>query len=80
MKIRNYIKDPHTAIFTSTTAYATSRLVLDLIKKEYNKYHDYIIIICRNYYLRRNKTYHTKGWIKHNGNVLVIQPKEKLYQ
>ena len=44
-----------------------SHIVLDLIGKEYNKHFDYIIIICPT--LRWNKTYHAKGWIKHDDNV-----------
>ena len=42
----NYIKDPHTAIFTGQTGCGNTRLVLDLIENQYNKHFDYIIIIC----------------------------------
>ena len=52
--------------------------VLDLIEKEYRKHFDYIIIICST--LRWNKTYHAKGWIRHDDNVSLIEPKDKLYQ
>lgn len=26
------------------------------------------------------KTYHTKSWIRHDGNVWLLEPKEKIYQ
>ena len=42
----DYIKKPHTTIFTGPTGCGKTHLVLDLIEKEYNKHFDYIIIIC----------------------------------
>ena len=27
-----------------------------------------------------NKTYHTKGWIRNDDNVWLIEPRDKLYQ
>ena len=44
----------------------------DLIEKEYSKHFDYIIIICST--LRYNKTYHSKEWIKKEGNIWFIEP------
>ena len=52
--------------------------VLGLTKKEYNKYFDYIIIICPT--LRCNKTYCNKNWITHKDNLQLIEPKDRLYQ
>ena len=74
----DYINDPHKTIFTSLTYCGKSHLVLDLIGKEYNKHFDDIIIICPT--LRWNNTYHAKGWIKHDDNVSLIEPKTMLYQ
>ena len=73
-----YIKDPHTAIFSSYTSCWKSHVVLDLKEKECKKHYDYIIINCPT--LRLNKTYHTKGWIRQDENVWLIIPKDKLYQ
>ena len=53
-----YIKDLHTTIFTGPTGRGKAQIVLDLIKKEYNKHFDYIIIICPT--LQWNKTYHSR--------------------
>ena len=49
----DYIKEPHTTIFTGQTGCGKAHLALDLIEKEYNKHFDYIIIICLT--LRDNK-------------------------
>ena len=73
-----HIKEPHTSIFTGPIGCGKSHIVLDLIEKEYSKHFDYIIIICPT--LRWNKTYHAKGWIKYQGKVWLIEPKDKLYQ
>ena len=41
----DYIKEPHTTIFTSPMDCGKTQLLLDLIEKEYDKHFDYIIII-----------------------------------
>ena len=74
----DYIKEPHTAIFTGQTGYGKTHLVWKLIEKEYNKHFDYIVIICPT--LRENDTHHAKEWIKTDDNVLLIEPKDNLYQ
>ena len=74
-----YIKKPHAAIFTSQIGCGKTHLILDLIEKEYNKYFDYIVIICRM--LRDNNvTYQSKDWIKNDDKVWLVDPKDKLYQ
>ena len=72
-----YIKEPHTAISTGQTKCGKTQLVLDLIKKEYNKHLDYIIIICSTH--RENSTYHAKEWIKNDDNAWLVEPKDNLY-
>ena len=74
----DYIKDPHTTIFTGPTGCGKTHLVLDLIEKKCNKHFDFIIIICPT--LRWNKTYHSKDWIKNDDNNWLIKPKDKLFQ
>ena len=63
----DYIKEPHTTIFTNPRGCGKTHLVLDLIEKEYNKHFDYIIIIWPT--LPWNKTYHFKDWIKNDDKV-----------
>ena len=74
----DYIKEPHTAIFTSPTGCRKTHLVLDLIEREYNKHFDYIIIIWPT--LLWNKIYHSKDRIKNDDKVWLIDPKDKLYK
>ena len=76
--MKEYIKKPHTAIFTGQTGCGKTHLVLELIEKEYNKHFDFIVIICPT--LRENSTYHAKEWIKTDDNVWLVDPKDKLYQ
>ena len=78
MKFTSKTFTPHAAIFTGPTGCGKSHFVLDLIEKKCSKHFDYIIIICQT--LRWNKTYHAKGWIRHDDNVWLIEPKYKLYQ
>ena len=67
-RMTGYIKKPHTAIFTDRIGCGKTHLVLDLIEKEYNKYFDYIAIICPM--LRDNNvTYHSKDWIKNDDKI-----------
>ena len=74
----DYIKEPHTTIFTGQTGCGKTHLVLDLIGKEYKKHFNYIVIICPT--LRVNKTYHVRDWIKTDDRVWFIEPKDNLYQ
>ena len=51
----NYVKEPHTAIFSGPTGYGKTQRVLDLIEKEYKAYFENIVILCPT--LRWNRTY-----------------------
>ena len=68
----------YTALFGGPIGFGKSHFVLDLIEKEYNEHFDYNIIICPVFWW--NKTYHFECWIKHDYNVWLIEPKDKLYQ
>ena len=74
-----YVKEPHTAIFTGQIKCGKTHFVLDLIEKEHNKHFDYITIICPTLW-ENNKTYHAKGWIKNNDKVWFLDPKDNLLQ
>ena len=53
-----YIKKPHTNIFIGQTGCGKTHFVLELIEKGYNRYFDFIVIICPT--LQENSTYHAK--------------------
>ena len=55
-----------------------SKLFSKLIKREYKKHFDHIIFICPT--LQRDKIYHTKSWIRLDGNVCLLEPKDSLNQ
>ena len=74
----DYIKEPHTTIFTCQTGCGKTHLVLDLIEKEYKKKIDYLIIFCPT--LLVNKTYRVTIWIKNDDKVWLIEPKDNLCQ
>ena len=77
--MRWYIKKPHTSIFISQTGCGKTRLVLELIEKEYNNHFYYIVIICPT--LRENnKSYHANKWIKNDDNFWLVDPRDNPYQ
>ena len=78
IKMTEYIKELHTAIFTGQMGSGKTHLVLELIENYYNKHFDYIVIICLM--LRENSTYHAKEWIKSDDKVWLVDPKDNLYQ
>ena len=61
---KNYIKEPHTTIFTSQAKCGKTFLALKLIEKKHNEHFNYIIIIYPT--LRYNKTHHSEDWIKND--------------
>ena len=77
-RMTGYIKKSHTAMFIGQTGCGKTHLVLELIENQYNNHFDYIFIICQT--LRGNETDHAKEWIKNDGNVWLVDPKDNLYQ
>ena len=71
----DHIKEPHTAIFTGQTEFGKTRLVLELIKKEYNNHFDYIVIIYPT--LRENSTYHAKQGKHYLSNKRQLNEKQR---
>ena len=74
----NYVKQPHTAIFTGPTSCGKTQRVLDLIEKEYRHHFDNIVIICPT--IRWNKTYLDRLWIWKDDDVFVFEPKGNLFE
>ena len=74
----NYVKDPHTAIFSGPTSCGKTQRVLDLIEIEYNQHFENVIILCPT--LRWNKTYLERGYIWKDDDVYPIEPKGNLFE
>ena len=72
----NYVKDPHTAIFSGPTGCGKTQRVLDLIETEYKHHFDGIVILCPT--LRWNQTYLDRSWIFTDDYIFVFEPKENL--
>ena len=72
-----FIKHPHTAIFSGPTGAGKTHLVLDMIETQYNKYVDKIIILCPT--VRWNKTYVGRSWVVKDEDVWLVEPKDKLF-
>ena len=72
-----FIKTPHTAIFSGLMGVGKTHTVLDLIETHYDKHFDKIIIICPT--VRRNKTYLGRSWVVTDRNIWLVEPKKKLY-
>ena len=72
----NYVKEPHTAIFSGPTGCGKTQRVLDLIEEAYH--FDTIIILCPT--LRWNKTYLDRSWIWRDDYVFPIEPRGNLFE
>ena len=74
----NYVKEPHTAIFSGPTSCGKTQRVLDLIETEYNHHFENVIILCPT--LRWNKTYLERGYIWKDDDVYPVEPKGDLFE
>ena len=68
----NYVKDPHTAIFSGCTSCGKTQRVLDLIEKEYKHHFENIVILCPT--IRWNKTYLERSWVWKDDYVFLFEP------
>ena len=74
----NYVKEPHTAIFSGSTGCGKTQRVLDLIEHEYRDHFENIVILCPT--LRWNKTYLDRSWIMKDDYVFVLEPRANLFE
>ena len=74
----NYVKDPHTAIFSGPTSCGKTRKVLELLEQEYKHHFENIVILCPT--LRWNKTYLERKWIWKDDYVFCLEPKGNLFE
>ena len=74
----DYVKDPHTTIFSGPTSCGKTQRVLDLIENEYKYHFENIVILCPT--VRWNKTYLERPWIWNDNYVFVFEPKANLFE
>ena len=67
------MKEPHTAL----TGTGKTHSALDLLRKEYKNYFDFITIICPM--LKHNDTYRSQKWFWTDPRVILIETVNSLY-
>ena len=72
-----YVKDPHTTIFSGSTSCGKTRRVLDLVENEYRLHFENIVILCPT--LNCNDTYQERSWVWKDDYVFCIEPKDHLF-
>ena len=77
IRIKMFMKQPHTALFVALTGVAKTHLALSLLENEYRNHFDFIVIICPT--LAHNSTYKSRGWVWNDPEVIPIEPGNQLY-
>ena len=77
IRIRMFMKEPHTALSIAPTGVGKTHLALSLLENEYRNHFNFIIIICPT--LRYNSTYKSRGWVWNDPDVIPIEPNNNLY-
>ena len=74
----DYLKEPHTALFTGQTGCGKTERALRLIETEYINHFEFIIIISPT--IKYNETYRKRAWILTDERVTLLEPAGKLYE
>ena len=77
IRIKMFMKEPHTALFIAPTGVGKTHLALSLLENEYRNHFDFIVIICPT--LRYNSTYKSRGWVWNDPDVIPVEPGHQLY-
>ena len=77
IRIKMFMKEPHTALFIAPTGVGKMHLALNLLENEYRDNFDFSVIICPN--LAHNSTYRSRGWVWTDPDVILIEPGNQLY-
>ena len=77
IRIKMFMKEPHTALFVALTGVGKTHLALSLLETEYRNHFDFIVIICPT--LRYNSTYKSQGWVWNDPDVIPIESWNNLY-
>ena len=77
IRLKMFMKEPHTALFVAPTGVGKTYLALNLLENEYRNHFDFIIIICPT--LEHNETYKSRGWVWNDPDVIPIEPDNNLY-
>ena len=76
IRLKMFIKEPHTALFVAPTGVGKTHLALNLLENEYRNHFDFIVIICPT--PAHNESYKSRGWVWNNPDVIPIEPDNNL--
>ena len=74
IRLKMFMKEPHTALFVAPTGVGKTHLALNLLESEYRNHFDFIVIICPT--LVPNEMYKSRGWVWNDPDVI---PDNNLY-
>ena len=77
IRIKMFMKEPHTALFIAPTGVGKTHLALSLLENEYRNHFDFIVIICPT--LKYNSTHKSRGWVWNDPVVISMEPGNQLY-
>ena len=77
IRLKMFMKEPHTALFEAPTGAGKTHLALDLLESEYKNHFDFIIRICPM--LKHNETYRSRKWVWTDSEVMLTEPGNQLY-
>ena len=68
----DYLKEPHTALFTGQTGCGKTERALRLIETEYINHFEFIVIISPT--IKYNEAYRKRAWILTDERVTLLEP------
>ena len=74
IRLKMFMKEPHTALFVAPTGVGEIHLALNLLENESRNHFDFIVIICPT--LAHNEMYKSRGWVWNDPDVIPIEPKK----
>ena len=77
IRIKMFMKEPHTALFVAPTGVGKMHLALSLLENEYRNHFNFIVIICPT--LAHNETYKSRGWVWNDPDVIPIELGNNFY-
>ena len=77
IRIKMFMKEPHTALFVAPTGVGKAHLALSLLESEYRNHFNFIVVICPT--LRCNSAYKSRSWVWNDPDVIPIEPENRLY-
>lgn len=72
-----FTKEAHSAIICGQTGCGKTEFILDLLETTYRNVFDHVIILCPT--LEYNKAYQSRGWVKADPEVYLVDPGERLH-